>query len=59
VLYVAEVVGAAILAAGQGVGAYVAGVVMVALVGFVTSGAWLLIVGVRRDNTAGPGDQSS
>jgi hypothetical protein len=59
VLYVAEVVGAAILAAGQGVGAYVAGVVMVALVGFVTSGAWLLIVGVRPEKTAGPGDQSS
>ena len=52
--YVVGIVGAAILAAGQGLGAYVAAVAMVGLVGFVISGAWLLIVGVRGDITGGP-----
>ena len=54
-LWVAGVVGAGILALGQGVGALVAAVTMVALVAFLISGAWLLIVGVRRDTTGGQG----
>src|SRR5690348_1544683 len=44
--YVAEVAGAAFLAAGNGIGLYVAAVATIVLFAFLISGAWLLIVGV-------------
>ncbi len=44
--YVAEVVGAALLIAGQIAGLYVAAVPLILLIAFMISGAWLLIVGV-------------
>ncbi len=47
--YVAEIAGAIVLAAGQVAGLYIASVAMVAFIAFSISGAWLLIVGVYRD----------
>jgi hypothetical protein len=46
VLYLAQLVGAALLAADHVAGLYVAAVSMVAALAFMISGAWLLVVGV-------------
>ena len=46
VLYVGQLVGAALLVAGHIAGLYVAAVAMVAALAFMISGAWLLVVGV-------------
>jgi hypothetical protein len=46
VLYVGQLVGAALLVADQVAGLYVAAVAMVASLAFMISGAWLLVVGV-------------
>jgi len=46
---VAEMVGAALLIAGQSVGIYVAAVGMVVYVAFMITGAWLLIVWTRNE----------
>jgi modulator of FtsH protease len=45
VLYVGQLVGAALLVAGHSAGLYVAAVAMVAALAFMISGAWLLVVG--------------
>jgi hypothetical protein len=50
--YVAEIAGAILLTAGQVAGLYVASVAMVAYVAFSVSGAWLLIIGVYRDQVS-------
>jgi hypothetical protein len=47
--YVAEVVGAIVLLCGTIAGLYLAAIAMTFLVAFMTSGAWLLIVGVHRE----------
>jgi hypothetical protein len=44
-LYAAQLVGAALLVAGQIAGLYVASVAMVAALAFMISGAWLLVTG--------------
>ena len=46
VLYLTQLVGAALLVAGQIAGLYVAAVAMVAALTLMISGAWLLVVGV-------------
>lgn len=50
--YVAEIAGAILLTAGQVAGPYVASVAMVAYLAFSVSGAWLLIIGVYRDQAS-------
>lgn len=50
-LYLGQIVGAALLWAGQIGGLYLASVAMIACLVFLTSGAWLLIVGVVRDRS--------
>ena len=45
-LYLAEIVGAGVLISGSIVGLYVAATAMVVNVAFMTSAAWLLVVGV-------------
>ncbi len=52
--YVAEAVGAALLIAGRIAGLYVAAVAMIALLAFMISGAWLLIVGVSTRHPQHP-----
>lgn len=47
-LHVVQVVGAGLFALGYLAGLYVAALTMVVLLGFMISGAWLLIVGVER-----------
>jgi hypothetical protein len=47
VLYVGQLVGAALLVAGHVAGLYVAAVAMVGALAFMISGAWLLVVGAR------------
>jgi hypothetical protein len=49
--YVAEVVGAVLLVFGYLAGLYVAAVGLIALFGFVISGAWLLLVAVHDDRS--------
>ena len=44
--YVAEVIGAIFLIAGQSAGLYIAAVAIIVLFGFLISGAWLLIIGI-------------
>ena len=57
--YLAEVAGAVVLSLGYVAGLYVAAVAIVIMVGFMISGAWLLIVGAsghpsgRHDETEG------
>jgi hypothetical protein len=48
VLYVAQLVGAALLIADHSAGLYVAAVAMVAVLAFMVSGAWLLVVDAAR-----------
>ena len=48
VLYLTQVVGAALLVADYIAGLYVAAVAMVAALAFMISAAWLLVVGVTR-----------
>jgi hypothetical protein len=50
-LYLGQIVGAALLWAGHLIGLYVASVAMTACLVFLTSGAWLLIVGVVRERS--------
>ena len=50
-LYFTQVVGAVLLFVGQNIGIYLASIAMIATVVFLTSGAWLLIVGVVRDRS--------
>jgi hypothetical protein len=47
--YIAEIVGAIMLILGYIAGSYVAAIAMTILLAFLISGAWLLIVGVYRD----------
>ena len=49
VLHVAHVIGAALLALGYTAGLYLASVMMVLLLAYMISGAWLLLVGVEKD----------
>jgi hypothetical protein len=46
VLYLTQLVGAALLVADQIAGLYVAAVAMVAALTLMISGAWLLVIGV-------------
>jgi modulator of FtsH protease len=53
VLYLTQLVGAALLVADQVAGLYVAAVAMVAALAFMISGAWLLVVGMTmRESNA-------
>lgn len=47
--YIAEIVGAILLILGYIAGLYVAAIALTLLLAFMISGAWLLIVGVYRD----------
>jgi hypothetical protein len=47
--YIAEIVGAILLILGYIAGLYVAAIALTLLLAFMFSGAWLLIVGVYRD----------
>ncbi len=47
--YAAEMVGAALLFAGIGLGIRVAAVAMVANFAYIISGSWLLLLGVPED----------
>ena len=61
-LYLTEVLGAAVLTVGRVEGLYAAAVAMVALVAFLISGAWLLIVGAsgpRVDVAEGRGSDQA
>jgi hypothetical protein len=53
VVYLTQLVGAALLVADQIAGLYIAAVAMVAALAFMISGAWLLVVGTttRESNT--------
>jgi hypothetical protein len=54
--YLAEMIGAAVLIAGEIAGLYLAAVAIVANFFFMISGSWLLLVGVSVDEaTQGPG----
>ena len=46
VIYLAQLVGAALLVAGHSTGLYIAAVAMVAALAFMITAAWLLVVGV-------------
>jgi hypothetical protein len=48
-LYLTEVVGAALLLAGNVHGLYVAAIAMVLLLAFMITGAWLLIMGISEE----------
>jgi hypothetical protein len=48
-LYVAQILGAILIIVGASAGLYVAAVGMVVLAAYSVSGAWLLLVGVYRD----------
>jgi hypothetical protein len=48
-LYIAEIIGAALLALGYFVGLYVAAVSLIGLLGFMITGAWLLLIGVHTE----------
>jgi hypothetical protein len=48
-LYIAQIIGAAMLLLGYIVGLYVAGIAMVVLLAFTITGAWLLLVGVEEE----------
>jgi hypothetical protein len=48
--YLGQIVGAVLLIAGVGAGAYVAAIALVANFVFLVSGSWLLILGPRRDD---------
>jgi hypothetical protein len=50
--YVAEIAGAILMTAGQVAGLYVASVAMIVYLAFSVSGAWLLIIGVYRDQVS-------
>jgi|SRR5579862_6494741 len=52
-LYLGQVVGATLLWAGQTVGIYLASIAIIACLIFLTSGAWLLVVGVGRNQSTG------
>jgi hypothetical protein len=47
--YLAEVLGAILLILGHRAGLYLAAVATIILFGFLISGAWLLIVGIHKD----------
>jgi modulator of FtsH protease len=48
VVYLTQLVGAALLVAGHVAGLYVAAVAMVAALAFMISGAWLLVIGMTE-----------
>ena len=50
-LYTSELIGAILLMLGYLRGLYVAAIAMVALMAFMISGAWLLVVGVEQPKT--------
>jgi hypothetical protein len=52
-LHLAQMLGSILLIAGVGAGIYVAGAALVVYVGFMISGAWLLMVGIHKDQTNG------
>ena len=49
ICYIAEVLGAILLALGRGAGLYMAAIASIVLFAFLISGAWLLIIGVYAD----------
>lgn len=50
-LHLAQVAGSALLTIGMTAGLYIAAFAMVAVLAFMISGAWLLIVGVNNSET--------
>jgi modulator of FtsH protease len=58
VLYLTQLVGAALLVAGHSAGLYAAAVALLAALAFMISGAWLLVVDAARRNQR-PQDQSA
>ena len=52
-LHVVEIIGAALLLGGYIAGLYVAAISMVALLAYMISGAWLLIMGVSEQRSIG------
>ena len=56
VLYLAQLIGAALLVAGHIAGLYLAAVAMVAALAFMISGAWLLVIGTTIREPIAPND---
>jgi hypothetical protein len=49
--YLAEVIGAILLIAGNGLGLYIAAIGIIVLFAFLISGAWLLMIGIYEERT--------